>query len=125
MIGNDVGYAMHALLATVITLLQCYIFDSGGNSVSVAAKGIIAAYVFTVLSSFVLVSFGTLHWLDFLYVLSYIKLSTNLIKYFPQVYINYKRQSTEGFAIMNRLLDLVGGLLSILQMVINAWNFGQ
>ncbi|XP_055524516.1 cystinosin homolog [Wyeomyia smithii] len=122
-IGNDVGYAMHALFASVITLLQCYIFDNGGNSISTFARVIIAAYVLTILTAFVLVTFTVLHWLDFLYVLSYIKLSTNLIKYFPQAYINYKRQSTEGFAIMNRLLDLAGGLLSIFQMIINAWNF--
>ncbi|XP_058812514.1 cystinosin homolog [Topomyia yanbarensis] len=122
-IGNDVGYAMHALFATGVTLLQCYLFDNGGNSISSAAKAIILTYVGTILVSAVSVSFGLFHWLDFLYVLSYIKLSTNLIKYFPQVYINYKRQSTEGFAIMNRLLDLAGGLLSIVQMVINAWNF--
>ncbi|XP_058467249.1 cystinosin homolog isoform X2 [Malaya genurostris] len=122
-IGNDVGYAMHALFATGLTLLQCYIFDNGGNSISSAAKAIIATYIGTILVSIVTVSFGVFHWLDFLYILSYIKLSTNLIKYFPQVYINYKRQSTEGFAIMNRLLDLAGGLLSIVQMVINAWNF--
>ncbi|XP_053693785.1 cystinosin homolog [Sabethes cyaneus] len=122
-IGNDVGYSIHALLATAMTLLQCYIFDNGGNSISIPAKGMIATYVLIILIAFVLVTFRVLHWLDFLYVLSYIKLSTNLVKYFPQVYINYKRQSTAGFAIMNRLLDLVGGLLSILQMIINAWNF--
>ncbi|XP_053698760.1 cystinosin homolog [Sabethes cyaneus] len=122
-IGNDVGFAIHASFATGYTIVQCYVYESGGNSVSTTAKGIIWSYVVIMLVSFIMVLLGTYHWLDFLYVLSYIKLSTTLVKYFPQAYINYKRKSTEGFSIVNRLLDIAGGLFGILQMVINAWNF--
>lgn len=123
-IGNDVAFAIHASFATGYTILQCYIYENGGNSLSTAAKGIIGSYFAIILVSLTMVLLGSYHWLDFLYVLSYIKLSTTLVKYFPQAYMNYKRQSTEGFAIMNRLLDIAGGLFGILQMVINAWNFG-
>ncbi|XP_055532111.1 cystinosin homolog [Wyeomyia smithii] len=122
-IGNDVGFAIHATIATGYTILQCYIYDSGENSLSTGAKGIIGTYLVIIVVSLTMALFGKQHWLDFLYVLSYIKLSTTLVKYFPQAYMNYKRQSTEGFAIMNRLLDIAGGLFGILQMVINAWNF--
>ncbi|XP_058467247.1 cystinosin homolog [Malaya genurostris] len=122
-IGNDVGFAVYASFATGFTIIQCYMYESGGNSVSSAAKVIIGAHFVVIIGSLVMVLFGSHHWLDFLYVLSYVKLSTTLIKYFPQAYINYKRKSTEGFAIMNRLLDIAGGLFGILQMVINAWNF--
>ncbi|XP_055618149.1 cystinosin homolog isoform X2 [Toxorhynchites rutilus septentrionalis] len=124
-IGNDVGFAFHASIATGYTIVQCYWYENGGNSVSSTARGIIAFLVITIIVSGGAVLMGSIHWLDFLYVLSYIKLITTLVKYFPQAYINYKRQSTEGFAIMNRLLDIAGGLFGILQMVINAWNFGM
>lgn len=119
------GFAVHACFATGFTILQCYVYENGGNSISKTAKAIIILYFHIIIGAACSVWFWSYHWLDFLYVLSYIKLSTTLVKYFPQAYMNYKRQSTEGFAIMNRLLDIAGGLFGILQMVINAWNFGE
>ena len=43
----------------------------------------------------------------------------------PQVYLNYKRKSTEGWSIINILLDFTGGSFSILQDVIKAVGHGQ
>ncbi|KXJ81474.1 hypothetical protein RP20_CCG019406 [Aedes albopictus] len=123
-IGNDVGFAVHASVATGFTILQCYIYQNNGNTVSPTAKVIIGTYLVIIAISASQAVFGAIHWLDFLYILSYIKLSTTLVKYFPQAYMNFKRKSTEGFSILNRLLDIAGGLLGIVQMVINAWNFG-
>lgn len=37
-------------------------------------------------------------------------------QYLPQIWLNYKRKSTEGFHIGGVLLDFSGGVLSILQM---------
>ena len=39
--------------------------------------------------------------------------------------MNYKRQSTTGYSIGGVLLDLTGGLLSILQMFLLAYNNGK
>uniref|UniRef100_A0A182TFS6 Cystinosin homolog n=1 Tax=Anopheles melas TaxID=34690 RepID=A0A182TFS6_9DIPT len=122
-IGNDIGFAVHAVFGTGFTIFQCWIYETGGNSVSKPAKAIIVTYLLVMFATMGCAMWNVMHWLDFLYVLSYIKLSTTMIKYFPQAYMNYRRKSTEGFEIMNRLLDLAGGLFSILQMVINAWNF--
>jgi cystinosin len=38
----------------------------------------------------------------------------------PQVWVNYKRKSTQGWSIWQILLDLNGGVLSILQLVIDS-----
>jgi cystinosin len=38
----------------------------------------------------------------------------------PQVWMNYKRQSTEGWSIGQILLDFSGGVLSLLQLLIDA-----
>ncbi len=38
----------------------------------------------------------------------------------PQVWINYKRQSTDGWSIEQILLDMSGGILSIVQLFIDA-----
>lgn len=39
--------------------------------------------------------------------------------------MNYKRKSTIGWSIGNIFLDFTGGLLSILQMIINAYNYSN
>lgn len=39
--------------------------------------------------------------------------------------MNYKRKSTVGWSIGNVLLDFTGGILSMLQMLINAYNYGN
>jgi cystinosin len=59
------------------------------------------------------------NWLDYLYLLSYIKISISLIKYIPQVILNYKRKSTNGWSIWNIILDFTGGTLSDLQLVLD------
>ena len=48
------------------------------------------------------------------------KLFVTVIKYIPQVWVNYKRKSTVGWSIYQILLDLIGGVLSILQLVIDS-----
>jgi len=50
----------------------------------------------------------------------YVKLLINCFKYLPQVLMNAQRQSTEGMSHWTYVLDLGGGITSILQNVINA-----
>lgn len=70
-------------------------------------------------------SLGSLHWLDFLNYCSYIKLAITLIKYVPQAVMNFKRKSTSGWSIGNILLDFTGGTLSMLQMMLNSYNYSK
>lgn len=37
--------------------------------------------------------------------------------------MNYRRKSTTGWSIGNILLDFTGGTLSMLQMILNAYNY--
>lgn len=39
--------------------------------------------------------------------------------------MNYKRKSTVGWSIGNIFLDFTGGALSILQMILNAYNYSK
>jgi cystinosin len=43
-----------------------------------------------------------------------------VVKYVPQVWVNYKRKSTQGWSIWQILFDFTGGVLSILQLVIDS-----
>lgn len=51
-------------------------------------------------------------------LMGYYKLVISLIKYIPQIYFNYRRQSTEGWSICNVVLDMTGGIFSFLQMLL-------
>lgn len=54
---------------------------------------------------------------DYVYALSYCKVFITLIKYVPQVYLNYERKSTKGWNVWNVILDISGGIFSVLQLV--------
>jgi cystinosin len=54
------------------------------------------------------------------YSFGYVKLFVTLIKYTPQLWMNYQRQSTDGWSIGQILLDFSGGVLSLIQLLIDA-----
>jgi len=59
-------------------------------------------------------------WIDVIYSLTYIKLLLTVFKYIPQVIANFRRKSTIGWSITQQLLDFSGGILSLLQLVIDS-----
>ncbi|EPS28072.1 hypothetical protein PDE_03018 [Penicillium oxalicum 114-2] len=59
-------------------------------------------------------------WIDVIYTLSYDKLIVTTVKYIPQAWLNYKRQSTVGWNIWIIFLDITGGVLSLLQLVLDS-----
>ena len=78
-----------------------------------------------IIVSFIVAVTGVWHWLDFLNACGYIKLAITLIKYVPQAVMNYRRKSTVGWSIGNILLDFTGGTLSMLQMILNSYNYSK
>lgn len=66
-----------------------------------------------------------LNWLDFCYYLSSIKIIMVLLKYIPQALLNYQRKSTKGFSIFQTFLDVNGGILSMVQLILDSWNAGD
>ncbi|XP_016091284.1 cystinosin-like isoform X1 [Sinocyclocheilus grahami] len=120
--ANDVFFSLHAVLLTLVYVCQCAIYERGGQKVSKVAIGLLAiGWTFAFVSLFVAVA-QKISWLDYLYYFSYIKLGVTLVKYIPQAYMNYRRQSTAGWSIGNVLLDFTGGSFSLLQMFLQAYN---
>lgn len=72
---------------------------------------------------YVIYLFNQLYILDVVLYLSYIKLAVTIIKYIPQAYMNYVRKATTGWSIHNILLDFTGGLFSLIQMFLIAYNY--
>ncbi|XP_059608391.1 cystinosin homolog isoform X2 [Phlebotomus argentipes] len=120
---NDVVFSLHAAFATLVTISQCFIYERGDQRVSMVARGILGIFAVVVVVCAILAGTNVFHWLDFLYACSYIKLTITLIKYVPQALMNYRRKSTVGWSIGNILLDFLGGMLSMLQMMLNAHNY--
>lgn len=56
---------------------------------------------------------GWLIWLDFVILLSLLKLYVTAAKMVPQAWYNYQRQSTVGWSIENIVMDMTGGILSL------------
>ncbi|XP_076278859.1 lysosomal cystine transporter cystinosin isoform X3 [Lasioglossum baleicum] len=120
---NDVFFSLHAVFATVITIIQCFLYERGNQRVSITARIIHLVFAVFIVLSIILAAVNTIAWLDFLYYCSYVKLCITLIKYVPQAFYNYKRKSTVGWSIGNIFLDFTGGILSMLQMILNAYNY--
>ncbi|KAK4875906.1 hypothetical protein RN001_012328 [Aquatica leii] len=122
---NDIVFAVHAFVATFVTIAQCFIYERGDQRVSIIARIILGIYAVFLTISLILSGVYVINWLDFLYYCSYVKLSITLIKYIPQAYMNYKRKSTVGWSIGNIILDFTGGVLSMLQMILDSYNYND
>lgn len=119
---NDVVFSLHATAACLITGLQCFIYESGGQKLSKVCYILLGLmWLFLIISLFVAVGHA-ITWLQYLYYFSYVKLAITLIKYVPQAVMNFRRKSTVGWSIGNVLLDFTGGILSMLQMFLLAYN---
>ncbi|KAJ3426228.1 cystinosin [Anaeramoeba flamelloides] len=119
---NDVVFAIHALILTLIQIIQCIIYPKGKQTWHWIAKVITGImWVSIPIAIIVASSSKAVTWLDFLNFLGYIKLTLTIFKYIPQAWMNYKRKSTVGWSIENIILDFTGGTLSILQMIMDSW----
>ncbi|KAG9407276.1 hypothetical protein AC1031_001967 [Aphanomyces cochlioides] len=120
---NDVFFALHAVFVTILTYYQTTIYTRGGQVVSTTCKTIVGGSLIVSAVFFLLgyiVNSEVLSALNFLYLLSYVKLGVSLVKYIPQVILNYERKSTAGWTIWNVLLDFTGGMLSMAQIIMTS-----
>ncbi|WRT66245.1 uncharacterized protein IL334_003198 [Kwoniella shivajii] len=81
-----------------------------------ALLGVFAASII----SAILVWYGKYQFLDWLYLISSIKLFISMVKYIPQVVLNWNLRSVEGFAIGVVICDLIGSIFSFAQLVVSS-----
>jgi cystinosin len=104
--SNDVAFAVHALIMSLCTLGQIAYYDGlRSQRPSRLILYTIAGMLTTIALTPVLVVLRgrgwwrwQFTWLDYLYILSYMKIGVTLIKYIPQALLNYKRKSTLGWS---------------------------
>ncbi|KAL7449341.1 hypothetical protein ACHAWC_003170 [Mediolabrus comicus] len=130
--GNDVAFAIHALIMASVTLSQVGVYDTFKSRPP--SKRVIVIIFSTISFCVAYVCFtwavkGDVDFLGFLYVLGMVKLGVTIGKYVPQVLLNKQRKSTVGWNVKNQrkstvgwnvknvILDLTGGILSLIQLV--------
>ncbi|KFD67703.1 LOW QUALITY PROTEIN: hypothetical protein M514_08558, partial [Trichuris suis] len=107
---QDVAFAVHALLATILTCVQCFMYERGSQRISRICAVLLALLWGVALVALIVAAVGTISWFIYVTLISYAKLVISIVKYIPQVILNYRRKSTEGFSIAAIFLDFTGGM---------------
>ncbi|CAK7206950.1 hypothetical protein SEUCBS139899_009757 [Sporothrix eucalyptigena] len=94
-------------------------FDAGTGSVTNSKSGLSATESAALLAAWMA---GRWTWLDVVYALGYVKVIVTLVKYSPQVLANWRNRSTSGWSIMQIMMDFVGGVLSIAQLLLDSYR---
>ncbi|OJJ47889.1 hypothetical protein ASPZODRAFT_131484 [Penicilliopsis zonata CBS 506.65] len=131
---NDFAFAFHAMIMCVIIYSQFWpqIWGFKVFRFQTASKPILALFWGSLLAVAIVVGIvlqrspdggydpSSWAWIDVMYAFSYVKVVATVVKYVPQAWLNYKRKSTIGWSIITILFDLSGGILSLLQLVIDS-----
>ncbi|RWS14841.1 cystinosin-like protein [Dinothrombium tinctorium] len=120
---NDVGFSVHAVILTGITIIQCFIYERGNQRLSYTARILLVLLWSAAGVMLILAATQVISKLFYVYYLSYAKLGITILKYTPQAWYNFKRKSTVGWSIGNVLLDFTGGIFSLLQMFLDSYNY--
>ena len=123
--SNDLAFSLHGIFACLLTVFQCIVLTRGDQRISKICLIILSGIGLYIISILVVRTIGTFSLLDCLTYLSYIKIFVTAVKYIPQAYMNYQRKSTCGWNIILVLLDLMGGVFSSAQMVVDGYNFND
>ncbi|KAL2808146.1 PQ loop repeat-domain-containing protein [Aspergillus granulosus] len=131
---NDFAFALHAVVLSFIVYTQFWpgIWGFKVSRFQRVSKPILGLFWGSLVAIAVVVcivlakspddGYDPLNWawIDVIYALSYVKLVITVVKYVPQAWVNYKRKSTRGWSIVQILLDLTGGVLSLVQLVLDS-----
>ncbi|GAM83380.1 hypothetical protein ANO11243_013680 [Dothideomycetidae sp. 11243] len=130
---NDFAFALHGLVLCIITYSQFWSrlwgFQAlpGKRANRVTQTIFCGSIAWIVLVAVVVTALNQDRkdpesWseIDIIYTASYVKLVLTCFKYIPQVMANYRAKSTKGWSIAQILLDLMGGILSISQLLIDS-----
>ncbi|XP_063686556.1 cystinosin homolog isoform X1 [Bolinopsis microptera] len=120
---SDFCFSFHALFITAFTILQCICYERGGQRPSPLCLFILTAFGCGMVLMLIVATSCCITWFQYVTIFSYVKLAVTVFKYSPQVYMNFKNKSTEAVSIYQFLLDLSGGVLSLIQMGLIAYNY--
>lgn len=129
---NDVLFATHAMAITLVTCTQIYIYydktDPNQKISNVAISIVVCIWWGFFIVIFIEQILGMYDPYDHagksfafnsIIYLGFMKAFISLIKYMPQVKLNFDRKSTVGWSIFNIIMDFSGGAFSLIQNLID------
>lgn len=128
---NDVVFAANAEFATACTMLQVFVYYDYPPlqpAERLLRRAVLCSLAVLFCGATVAIVLITVQderymtWLIFLSCIAQVKVAISIVKYMPQVWMNYRRRSTVGWSITNVLLDFSGGALSTAQLLLDAWR---
>lgn len=126
---NDLVFAGHAFIFSSVHLTQVFIYQRGMQThfkawaVNLLLIQLVMVTTLFILEGLIGASGIPLHFNTFKFA-GYSKALITLLKYCPQVYLNYVRKSTVGWSIFTIICDFTGGTFSILQQFIDMFYNG-
>lgn len=125
----DVSFTLYGCACELLALGQiaAYARRSSFSRPALAAVGVATLGMGVAAVAMRAMACGAASWLTYLTAISYLKLAVTLLKYSPQIALNQRRRSTEGFHIGGIVLDMLGSVLSCAQLMyecvlLNAWS---
>ena len=119
---NDAVFALHGFFFIFVVVLQIFIYGSEGQSMTMPTIVGLAIGSVSVIVVTIVAACGKIMWIYVLYYLSICKFVITVVKFSPQVYMNWKNKNTKGWAIEQVFPDLGGAIFSFLQMVVVSIN---
>lgn len=127
--SNDVFFGIHAYTLAVIQFSQCLMYERGEQkSINWWVVSFIAlqfVIIFTMFGVEISIPGRISQDAGTIRLCGYCKAAITFVKYIPQVLLNYRRQSTVGFSLINVSLDFAGGLSSLAQQIIGSVALGK
>ncbi|KAM3139870.1 hypothetical protein pb186bvf_008112 [Paramecium bursaria] len=122
---EDLAFAYHGLLLTSIEIIQMIIYPIGKNKLSkIIITILIIMWSYTIvytLATLVFNLFTPEIYLNAYKIMGYNKILITLIKYVPQILWNFARKTTKGWSIYATILDIIGGVLSFGQTILDLY----
>lgn len=112
---SDVAFSIHIVFTSSLVMFQICIYDRGNQRVSKTCMSFMSMFFLAVVVC-TSVAIPRHAWLWLVSCFNTMQAVMTIIKYIPQIVLNFQRKSTTGFSIGNVLLDLVGGLTNCLAM---------
>lgn len=82
---QDVYFSVHAVTMNLVLVLQCLLLDRGDQRIGLSMGLALLGIWISICSGLIAAVMQRVHYLSYLYYLSYIKVGTTPVKYAPQV----------------------------------------
>ena len=127
---NDLLFVTHAVVITCVIIYQCYLYKLKSHNLNRWHLALVVIFWILLIYNLILSAAGILPFVNkstsyrysVIEYLGYVKVCISFVKYCPQAYMNWSRQSTVGWSVGNVLLDLTGGLLAFGQQGLEAYR---